>query len=408
MLTQIKNPCLQWPARAVSTSSESDLSGRVGVIPPSVVNAPGGITPALRYLGLNALCVLCVLCVLWAFAAPRAHAQQVAPPAVKSDKSAAPASSVAPKGATPRIGIVEAARRYADGLELEQRGDQRGALAAFLEAGDGGNGLAQRKLGDIYGTGNAAVARDYETSLRWYERARRQGIEIPRPITYFGARPAPPQGADMSTAPSAPSSPVPGTGAAAKPPASPEKVAVLAPPKPAEKTESSAAPKPEQKATPVPPASPVPKSAAKPDLPQTKPPVARPPEKVDGDRSATPAAKPAPAAITPSVAVAPVSTPPPTPKVVAKPVQLGRLEASRRFTDGVGLDRRGDQKGALIAYTEAAESGNGLAQKKLGDIYGTGNQVVARDYETSLRWYDLARQQGVEIPKPFTFPGARQ
>ncbi len=364
------------------------------------------MTPALRYLGQNVLCALCVLCVLWAFAAPRAHAQQVAPPAVKSDKSAAPASSGAPKGATPRIGIVEAARRYADGLEQEQRGDQRGALAAFLEAGDGGNGLAQRKLGDIYGMGNAAVARDYETSLRWYERARRQGIEIPRPVTYFGARPAPPQRADVSTAPSAPSSPVPGSGAAAKPPASPEKVAVLAPPKPAEKTESSAAPKPEQKAIPVPPASPVPpvpKSAAKPDLPQTKPPVARPPEKVDGDRSATPAAKPAPAAIAPSVAVVTA----PAPKVVAK-LQLGQLEASRRFTDGVALDQRGDQKGALIAYTEAAESGNGPAQQKLGDIYGTGNQVVARDYETSLRWYDLARQQGMKIPKPLTFPGARQ
>jgi len=39
---------------------------------------------------------------------------------------------------------------------------------------------------------------------------------------------------------------------------------------------------------------------------------------------------------------------------------------------------------------------------------GTGSDAVERDYETSLRWYERARRQGIEIPKPFTYPGVRR
>ena len=67
-------------------------------------------------------------------------------------------------------------------MALERRGDDKGALKAFLEAGESGHGLAQRKLGEIYDTGNAAVERDYETALRWYQKAREQGIEIEKPL----------------------------------------------------------------------------------------------------------------------------------------------------------------------------------------------------------------------------------
>jgi len=110
-------------------------------------------------------------------------------------------------------------------------------------------------------------------------------------------------------------------------------------------------------------------------------------------------AKPAP----PPAAVAAVK---PAPAVVAPaepkpPGTLGRAEQIRRFREGLALERRGDDKDALQAFLEAGESGYGMAQKKLGEIYDKGNSAVQRDYETALKWYQRAREQGVEIPKPF-------
>src|SRR6267154_1934717 len=82
-----------------------------------------------------------------------------------------------PSAAAP-LTAEAAAKRYREGLGMERRGDYRGALAAFLEAGESGNGLAQRKLGQIYDTGNPAVPRDYQISLKWYQKAREQGMDI--------------------------------------------------------------------------------------------------------------------------------------------------------------------------------------------------------------------------------------
>ena len=75
-----------------------------------------------------------------------------------------------------------AAKRYRDGMALEGRGDLQGAFAAFLEAGESGHGLAQRRLGQIYDTGNTMVPRDYQTALKWYQKAREQGVDIEKPI----------------------------------------------------------------------------------------------------------------------------------------------------------------------------------------------------------------------------------
>ena len=86
-----------------------------------------------------------------------------------------------------RRGREEAARRYREGLGLERRGDDQGALAAFLEAGEAGYGLAQRKLGQIYDKGNTAVQRDYQASLKWYQKAREQGVEIDKPLPRIDA-----------------------------------------------------------------------------------------------------------------------------------------------------------------------------------------------------------------------------
>ena len=109
-------------------------------------------------------------------------------------------------------------------------------------------------------------------------------------------------------------------------------------------------------------------------------------------------AKPAPPA--PSVAsVKPGPAPEAAPKRPAG--SLARSEQIRRYREGLALERRADDKAALQAFLDAAESGYGPAQRKLGQIYDKGNSAVERDYAAALKWYQRARDQGMEIPKPF-------
>jgi TPR repeat protein len=84
------------------------------------------------------------------------------------------------------------------------------------------------------------------------------------------------------------------------------------------------------------------------------------------------------------------------------------LLGAARYGEARELERRGYWGAAMQAYHESAASGYGPAQKRLGDIYGNGKGEVERDYETSLRWYQRAREQGEEIPLPFTYPGVRR
>ncbi len=90
----------------------------------------------------------------------------------------------------------------------------------------------------------------------------------------------------------------------------------------------------------------------------------------------------------------------------AQTAPLTPAQATARYHQGEALEHKRDLRAALDAYTEAAEAGNGHAQKKLGDFYGSGNTAVERDYETALKWYTMARDQGIEIPKPFNYPVA--
>jgi len=69
--------------------------------------------------------------------------------------------------------------RHAAGVVLEQRGDDAGAFIAFLEAAEAGHPPAQRKLGEIYDSGNSAVKRDYQAAIHWYEKAREGGEILP-------------------------------------------------------------------------------------------------------------------------------------------------------------------------------------------------------------------------------------
>src|SRR6187549_128074 len=74
--------------------------------------------------------------------------------------------------------------------------------------------------------------------------------------------------------------------------------------------------------------------------------------------------------------------------------------ATRRHTAGLALERRGDDRGAFIAFYEAAEYGYPPAQRKLGEIYDSGNAAVKRDFSASIHWYEKAREGGETIPPP--------
>jgi TPR repeat protein len=77
-----------------------------------------------------------------------------------------------------------------------------------------------------------------------------------------------------------------------------------------------------------------------------------------------------------------------------------RTEAEQRFATGQALELRKDEKGAFVAYMDAAESGYPPAQRRLGEIFDSGNSVVKRNYEESIRWYQKAREGGEQIPPP--------
>lgn len=114
------------------------------------------------------------------------------------------------------------------------------------------------------------------------------------------------------------------------------------------------------------------------------------------------AVKPVPAAAESRQAAAPAVAIPATTPVRPPKAVLGREEAERRYRDGLAADRRGDEVAAFNAYLAAGESGHGLAQKKLGEIYDRGTAAVQRDYGTALLWYQKAREQGVEVPRAET------
>lgn len=104
-----------------------------------------------------------------------------AEPASEQSDPRRKSESVKPAAKTPS---VRASARYRDARTLEKKGDQEGALLAFQEAADAGHGAAQMRLAEIYDRGNPAVKRDYAKALYWYEKARAQGLRVPRPHPY--------------------------------------------------------------------------------------------------------------------------------------------------------------------------------------------------------------------------------
>ncbi len=64
------------------------------------------------------------------------------------------------------------------------------------------------------------------------------------------------------------------------------------------------------------------------------------------------------------------------------------------------MERRGDELGAYVAFLDSAQRGYPPAQRRLGEIYDTGNVAVDRDFYESIRWYQKARDGGEVIPPP--------
>ena len=92
------------------------------------------------------------------------------------------------------------------------------------------------------------------------------------------------------------------------------------------------------------------------------------------------------------------------PAALAQGASLTPYQAAQRFQQAESLEQKHDLYAAFEAYTEAGEAGHPMAQKKLGDFYSAGNVAVTRDYETALKWYQKARDQGVDVPVPLTHP----
>jgi len=90
-----------------------------------------------------------------------------------------------------------------------------------------------------------------------------------------------------------------------------------------------------------------------------------------------------------------------------KPARKVPESAITRYRQGKDLERKGDDRGALAAYEESAQAGYGLAQMRLAEIYDRGTTAVKRDYQKALFWYEQARQQGLNVPKPHPYTTGR-
>ncbi|MFM0626504.1 serine/threonine-protein kinase [Paraburkholderia xenovorans] len=92
-----------------------------------------------------------------------------------------------------------------------------------------------------------------------------------------------------------------------------------------------------------------------------------------------------------------------TPTLAAKPTDSpaatdAKVSSGDLLAQATRLQGEGKLNDAVRLYKRAARSGNGQAAKQLGDIYGNGKGDVPRDYAESIRWYNVARTAGVDVP----------
>lgn len=127
--------------------------------------------------------------LLLAFALPCAALAQSTPPAKAKPGQATEKKAVAKKiqpvkPEPPWLTPQQATLRFQEGAKAEGDGYHRRAFVAYLEAAENGHGHAQKKMGDIYSRNGPVVRRDYQTALQWYEKARAQGVPIPKPPAF--------------------------------------------------------------------------------------------------------------------------------------------------------------------------------------------------------------------------------
>lgn len=83
----------------------------------------------------------------------------------------------------------------------------------------------------------------------------------------------------------------------------------------------------------------------------------------------------------------------------AAPAPAAGMSASAMRAEAASLESQGKMREAVKMYKQAANAGDGEAAKRLGNIYGKGEGGIARDYAESVKWNDIARKRGIDIPK---------
>ncbi|USX07687.1 serine/threonine-protein kinase [Paraburkholderia fungorum] len=80
------------------------------------------------------------------------------------------------------------------------------------------------------------------------------------------------------------------------------------------------------------------------------------------------------------------------------PAAEPKVSSADLLAQAAKLQGEGKLNDAVRLYKRAARGGSGQAAKQLGDIYGNGSGDVPRDYAESIRWYNVARTAGVDVP----------
>lgn len=106
---------------------------------------------------------------------PKPKPEPVSVPTPRTEPAPAPL----PKASAPPKQLLsrdQAQAHHFQGVDAERAGDDHAGVS----------GSCRVRLRSDHG--NSAVQRDYATSLGWYQKAREQGVPIPRPHTYSGGR----------------------------------------------------------------------------------------------------------------------------------------------------------------------------------------------------------------------------
>ncbi|WP_338846139.1 protein kinase [Massilia sp. W12] len=86
-------------------------------------------------------------------------------------------------------------------------------------------------------------------------------------------------------------------------------------------------------------------------------------------------------------------------RAAAAPAPAAGMSASQMRAEAQALEGQGKMREAVRMYKNAANAGDGEAAKRLHNIYGKGEGGIARDYAESVKWGDVARKRGIDIPK---------